>query len=90
MVLLLTGLICANAALLVFALHVDPLTGRIGHAARRAWCAQLRTGWRTCWLTGWQIMRNTFTGQHAASRSARLLATADLDARIGAGERIRF
>ena len=90
MVLQLTGLICANAALLVFALHVDPLTGRIGHVVRRAWCAQLRTGWRTCWLTGRQLMRNTVTGRNAASRSARLLAAADLDARIGAGERIRF
>lgn len=77
MVLLLTvtGLVCANAALVVFACHVDPLTGRIGPAAwRRAWLAKLRSGLCARRLAGWRLMRDTITGQNVASGSARLLA----------------
>ncbi|RQS69257.1 hypothetical protein DID96_17970 [Burkholderia sp. Bp8963] len=43
MVILLIGLVCGCVALFAFALHVDPLTGRIGRAALRAWLAQHRS-----------------------------------------------
>ncbi|KWF72268.1 hypothetical protein [Burkholderia pseudomultivorans] len=90
MVLLLIGLVCANGALIAFALHVDPLTGRIGRAARRASLARLRTRWRAGWVVWWQVVHDTIAGQDAGSRSVRFLATGDRDARIYARERIRL
>ncbi|AOI90407.1 hypothetical protein NUV26_06925 [Burkholderia pseudomultivorans] len=88
MVLLLIGLVCANGALVAFALHVDPLTGRIGHAARRASFAWLRARWRVGWLAWRQVVRDTLAGRDAGSRPVRLLATGDRDARAYARERI--
>lgn len=91
MVLLLLGLVCANAALVVFAFHVDPLTGRIGPAAWRASLAKLRSELRARRLAGWRLMRDTIAGQNVASGAARLwAATRDPAARIGADQRNCF
>ncbi|MDS0859802.1 hypothetical protein NUV25_19015 [Burkholderia pseudomultivorans] len=71
MVLLLIGLVCANGALIAFALHVDPLTGRIGRAARRASLARLRARWRAGSGVWRQIVHDTIARQDASSRSVR-------------------